>query len=372
MKHRIVVLGAGYAGAHAAGRLARRLHPADTEITVVNAEPHFVQRVRLHQLATGQHVARRPLRQVFAGTGVTLRQARVVAVDAENGTVTCEDGLHLGFDTLVYALGSTAATEGHHIAGVEGALKVRDRLGELTGGATVLVVGGGLTGIEAVTEIAESRPDLDVRIAVRGDFGDWLSDRARTHLHRVAARLGITVHEHTDGSRLAADLTVWATGFQAHPIAAASGVTVTDGRIVVDETMRSVSHPHVYAVGDAGFAAGPGDRPLRMACATGGPMAWQAADAIAARLTGGTVPENTIRYFAQCVSLGRRDGIIQFVTADDRATPKAIIGRPAARLKEIVCAGAAWNIAHPTLLLPTRRRRLAPATATVTGQHSRA
>jgi NADH dehydrogenase len=372
MKHRIVVLGAGYAGAHAAGRLARRLHPADTEITLVNAEAHFVQRIRMHQLATGQQVARRPLRDVLAGTGVTLRQARVVAVDADRRTVTCEDGSRIDFDTLVYALGSTASADGHHIAGESGALRVRDRLRELADGATVLVVGGGLTGIEAVTEIAESRPGLDVRIAVRGGFGDWLGDRARIHLRQVAARLGITVHEHTDGAGIPADLTVWATGFSAHPIAAASGVTVTDGRIVVDETMRSVSHPHVYAVGDAAIAAGPGGKPLRMSCASGTPMAWQAADAIAARLTGGTLPENTIRYFAQCISLGRRDGIVQLVTADDRAKPTAIIGRPAARIKELICAGAAWNIAHPTMMLPTRRRRLAPAVEAVAGQPARA
>ncbi|MEU8664964.1 FAD-dependent oxidoreductase, partial [Actinoplanes philippinensis] len=178
MKHRIVVLGAGYAGLHAAGRLARRLHPADTGITLVNAEPHFVQRIRMHQLATGQQVARRPLRDILAGTGVTLRQARVVAVDADHHTVTCEDGLQINFDTLVYALGSIAAAEGHHIAGEQSALRVRDRLRALPDGASVLVVGGGLTGIEAVTEIAESRPGLDVRIAVRGEFGDWLGGRA--------------------------------------------------------------------------------------------------------------------------------------------------------------------------------------------------
>ncbi|MGW2005712.1 oxidoreductase, partial [Streptomyces tubercidicus] len=59
MKHRIVVLGAGYAGAFAAGSLARRLAPADTEITVVNAEPDFVERMRLHQLAIGQDFAAR-------------------------------------------------------------------------------------------------------------------------------------------------------------------------------------------------------------------------------------------------------------------------------------------------------------------------
>src|SRR4028119_702850 len=53
MKHRIVVLGAGYAGAFTAGNLARRLSLMDAEITVVNAEPEFVQRLRLPPLAAG-------------------------------------------------------------------------------------------------------------------------------------------------------------------------------------------------------------------------------------------------------------------------------------------------------------------------------
>jgi hypothetical protein len=87
-------------------------------------------------------------------------------------------------------------------------------------------------------------------------------------------------------------------------------------------------------------------------------MAWQAADAIAARLTGREVPEVSLRYLNQCISLGRRDGIIQFVTADDRAKRWFITGGAAARYKELVCRGAAWSVAHPTLRLPTRRRRL--------------
>ena len=109
---------------------------------------------------------------------------------------------------------------------------------------------------------------------------------------------------------------------------------VTDtGQIVVDATMRSVSHPDVYAVGDAAFAMGPGDKPLRMSCASGTPMAWQAADAIAARLTGGKLPNVPLRYFNQCISLGRKDGMIQYVTADDRAVRAALTGRLAARLQ---------------------------------------
>ncbi|MET0415945.1 MAG: oxidoreductase, partial [Actinoplanes sp.] len=127
----------------------------------------------------------------------------------------------------------------------------------------------------------------------------------------------------------------------------------------VDATMRSVSHPEVYAVGDAAIAEGPAGKPLRMSCASGIPMAWQAADAIAARLTGrAKFPKAPLRYFNQCISLGRRDGIIQYVTADDRAKPSLLTGRLAAHYKEIVCKGAAWSIAHP-IPYPVRRRRVA-------------
>ncbi|WP_369390723.1 NAD(P)/FAD-dependent oxidoreductase [Streptomyces sp. CG1] len=379
MQHRIVVLGAGYAGAIAAGRLARRLRRDDVAITLVNAEPDFVERVRMHQLAVGQDLRPRPFSEMFAGTGVALKLAKVTAVDVDRRTVTVGDTEELEYDTLVYALGSTwndqgvpgAAEHAHDIAGRPGALRLRERLAGLDAGQPVVVVGGGLTGVEATTEIAEARPDLDVALAARGELGDWLSPKGRGHLRKVCDRLGITVHEHAtvtaveadrvttaDGGSLPAAVTVWTTGFAVHPIAVASTLEVTGtGRIVVDGTMRSVSHPDVYAIGDAAEAMGAGDKPLRMSCASGGPMAWQAADSIAARLTGGKLPKVPLRYFNQCVSLGRKEGLIQYVTADDRAVSAALTGRFAAVYKELVCKGAAWAVANP-VFLPTRRRRV--------------
>ncbi|MEU0559253.1 FAD-dependent oxidoreductase [Dactylosporangium sp. NPDC006015] len=375
-QHRIIVLGAGYAGAIAAGRLAKRLRREDVAITLVNAEPDFVERVRMHQLATGQTLKPRPFSAMLAGTGVQPRIAKITAVDVERRTVTA-GGEELGYDTLVYALGSGWNAQGvpgtaehaHELASRSGALRLRDRLARLDAGQPVVVVGGGLTGLEAATEIAEARPDLEVALAARGELGDWLSDKGRTHLRKVAARLGITAHEHTavarveadtvvtaDGRTIPAAVTVWTAGFAVHPIAQASGLEVTDtGRIVVDGTMRSVSHPEVYAVGDAAFAMGAGDKPLRMSCASGTPMAWQAADAIAARLTGGKLPNVPLRYFNQCISLGRKEGLIQYVTADDRAVSAVLTGRLAALYKELICKGAAWGVANPTLGLPTRR-----------------
>ncbi|MET8789127.1 MULTISPECIES: NAD(P)/FAD-dependent oxidoreductase [Streptomyces] len=407
MQHRIIVLGAGYAGASAAGRLARRLHRDDVSLTLVNAEPDFVERVRNHELATGRELPHRPLTDLLAGTGVELKVARVTAVDVDRKVVTVtgdtggtgdsgdigDSGAEeLAYDTLVYALGSRwndrgvpgAAEHAYEIAGRAGALRVRDRLAGLTAGQPVVVVGGGLTGLEAATEIAESRPDLDVTLAASDGLGDWLSPKGRAHLRAVFARLGITARENAkvtaveegrvvtaDGTVLPSALTVWTAGFAVHPIARATTLEVGDtGQIVVDGTMRSVSHPDVYAVGDAALVQGPGDKPLRMSCATGTPTAWQAADAIAARLTGGKLPHVPLRYFNQCVSLGRKDGLIQYVTADDRAVNAALTGRFAALYKELICKGAAWGVAHPTVGLPSRRRRIThpapaqPATAT--------
>ncbi|GAA0615867.1 NAD(P)/FAD-dependent oxidoreductase [Streptomyces crystallinus] len=383
MKHRIVVLGAGYAGAVTAGRLAKRLHRDDVEITLVNGDPDFVERVRMHQLASGQDLPSRPLRDLFAGTGVRIRTAFVTSVDVDRKTVELrggQGGEALGYDTLVYALGSTIADHGvpgvaayaHHLAGKPAALRLRARLGELAPGGTVLVVGGGLTGIEAATEIAEAHPGLKVSLAARGGVGDWLSDKAQRHLRGALDRFGITVHERTEiarveadravtgaGDELAAQVTVWTAGFTVHPIAAASTLEVSGtGRIVVDATMRSVSHPDVYAVGDAAYAIGAGGEPLRMACATANPMAWLAADALAARLTGRKVPDAPVGYAAQCISLGRRDAIFQRVTHEDRMTSTVITGRAGARIKEFIVAGTVWGITHPTNMAPSRRRHL--------------
>jgi NADH:ubiquinone reductase (H+-translocating) len=393
MQHRIIVLGAGYAGANAAGRLARKLSPEDVHITLVNAEPDFVERVRMHQVAAGQDLKVRPLAGMLAGTGVELRLAKVTAVDADRKTVAVIDAdgaAELQYDTLVYALGSGwndmgvpgTAEHAHEIASRPGALQVRERLARMDAGQTVVIVGGGLTGVEAVTEIAEARPDLDVAIAVRGGFGDWLTPKAQAHLRKVAAKLGITVHEHaavtavhadaveTETGTIPAALTIWTTGFAVHPIAAATTMEVTDrGQIVVDRDMRSVSHPDVFAVGDAGYAMSDVGKPLRMSCASGTPMAWIAADTIAAELTGGKRGKTGLTYFQQCISLGRNEGLIQFVTPDDQVKTGWIGGRTAAVYKELICKSAAWAASNPTMGMPTRRKHVAapaPANGTAT------
>lgn len=389
MQHRIVVLGAGYSGASAAGRLAKRLRREDVSVTLVNAEPDFVERVRLHQLATGRDLPSRPLAEMFEGTGVDLRVARVTAVDADRKavTLTTADGPdELPYDTLVYALGSHwddqgvpgAADHAHELAGRAGALRLREHLAALDAGRPVVVVGGGLTGLEAVTEIAEARPDLDVALVARDGLGDWLSDKGRRHLGRSSTGWASRC---TSTPRSSASRPTWSSPPTARscrpprpcgppaspstrsrgpppwrsPTPAGSSSTARCARSPTRTSTPSATRPGRWAPATS-----------RCACrAPRAPSAWQAADAIAARLTGGKRKDVPLRYFNQCVSLGRKDGLIQYVTADDRAVPRALAGRIAAVYKELVCKGAVWAVAHPTLGMPTRRRAVVeqPASA---------
>ncbi|WP_327117152.1 FAD-dependent oxidoreductase [Nocardia sp. NBC_01730] len=384
MKHRIVVLGAGYAGAFSAGYLARQLHADDFEITVVNAEPDFVERLRLHQLAAGRDLRHRPLAEVFAGTGIRPRVARVTAVDVEHRTVTVADGEgidRLGYDTLLYALGSTAADHGvpgvaehaFHVAGRPSVLRLRARLDELGEDGNVLVVGGNLTAIETVTEIAEAHPELRVSLATSGELGGWLGTKARRHLLRAFDRFGITVHEHTaierieetaavadDGTVFPSDATVWAAGFAVHPIAAASGLAVeSNGQITTDRQMRSVSHPDVYVAGDSAFVIGENGRPLPMSCASAGYTGMQATAAIIGDRTGRKVKATTLTYFGNHISLGRKDGIFQLVNGDASSKSGALVGRSAARVKSAIVAASGWSISRPTFGMPGHRYRSA-------------
>lgn len=386
MTHRILVLGAGYAGAVAAGTLARRLRPDDARITLVNTAPDFVERVRMHELAAGRTLRPRPLAAMFARTSVDLVIDRVARLDADARQVRLAGGEDLGYDSLVLALGSISAPPAAEVTDArirsvgsrEEALRLRADLAALPAGSRVSVVGAGLTGLEVATEIAESRPDLALTLLTGGRVGAGLSSRAVRHLRSVLARLGIEAHEGVrvesadgahvrtaDGRSRPSDLIIWSSGFTPSPLGGASGLeTHADGRVLVDRTLRSRSHPEVLAAGDAAWARGPGGGPLRMSCASGIPMGWQAAETLVAELYGREAPRVPLGYVTQCVSLGRRDGLIQPVRFDDTARVTALTGRAAALTKEQVCRGAAWAAGRPTLGLPVPARPMRQAAST--------
>jgi NADH dehydrogenase FAD-containing subunit len=142
MRAKVVVLGAGYAGLPAAKRLARQVHAEEVGVTLVNARAEFVERPRLHQLATGQPVAVPQLAAFLAGTAVKLQLGTVTGIDVDGNTVTVQTGRGaqvIGYDTLVYALGSNidicavpgVAEHAWSLTDREAAVRLGCRLGEL-------------------------------------------------------------------------------------------------------------------------------------------------------------------------------------------------------------------------------------------------
>lgn len=145
-----------------AGRLKGR---DDIHITLVNPQTRFTERLRLHQTASGQELLDLQIPDRLAGTGVHFVQGWVTSIDADAQTVRIDDDYELRYDTLVYALGSVADTESvpgvdefaYTLNGAQDAATFAAQLDRLDG-ATVVVAGGGLTGIESAAEIAEQHP----------------------------------------------------------------------------------------------------------------------------------------------------------------------------------------------------------------------
>ncbi|NMO90993.1 NAD(P)/FAD-dependent oxidoreductase [Actinomycetospora sp. TBRC 11914] len=358
---RVVVLGGGYGGQLAAQALARR---TDAAVTLVNDGDRFVQRIRLHQLASGQPVDAPRYTDLLDGTGVAFVDDRVVDLDLAAHKVHLRDGAPLDHDVLVYALGSHAVVpeHAHDVSTPDGAARLAARLAD-DGVRRVAVVGAGLTGIETATELAETRPDLTTTMLTAGSLDDDLSPRGAAHVRRVAARLGLRIVEHApvgavrDGGLVLADGTVepanavvWTTGFVVGDLAGRAGLAVdTAGRIAVDAALRSTSHPDVVAVGDAAAPVATSGDVVRMACATALPAAQHAARTVAALLAGREPRPWRFRYAIRCVSLGRRDGLVQVVHSDDRPRDLVVTGRAAARIKEAICVNALRVQTHPRI-----------------------
>lgn len=360
--HEIVVLGAGYAGLAAAMSLAGRTRRrADLRITLVNAGERFTQRLRLHQVATGQDVVGPLISEMIEDTGIEFVEGWVTGIDTTERTIRVDDERVLGYDTLVYALGSVADT----VPGVEAHAYTFNSHNDaellsrrLAGAGTVVVCGSGLTGVEAATEIAERDAGSEVVLLGRDEPGAELGERARAHLRGALDRLGVRVRhgveivkvlpdavELTGGELVDADAVLWTAGVRAGEVAAAAGLAVDErGRIVTDGTLRSTSHPEVYAIGDTA-AIRQGFGVLHGTCQSGMPTGAYAARNIARQLNGKQPNPFRFGYLHIPVSLGRNDAIVQFTRPDGSPRRWHLTGKTAAWYKETVTASGLSSIA---------------------------
>jgi NADH dehydrogenase FAD-containing subunit len=197
-----------------------------------------------------------------------------------------------------------------------------------------------------------------VELLTAGTLGADLSAEGAAHVRQVMHHLGIRIHDGAkvthltdgaahlaDGSRMPFDVAVWTSGFRVSPLATEAGLPVNQrGQIMTDASLRAVDHTNLFAVGDAAEAYGVGDDPLRMACATAMPMAAHAADNLARLLQGETPEPFGFRYVIRCISLGRKDALVQTVDGADRPRPRITTGWQGALVKEGICRFVVYTI----------------------------
>jgi NADH:ubiquinone reductase (H+-translocating) len=267
------------------------------------------------------------------------------------------DGGTVGYDYLIYAVGSCpahprvpgAAEFAYPIAGLEQAQRLRQVVDAAPATAAVTVVGAGATGIETAAELAAA--GRTVTLVCGGVLGPYLHPRGRHSLAKRLAKLGVAVLDGPDatvtavtrdavqlagGRTLPSTVTIWTAGFGVPDLAARSGLS-TDalGRLLTDETLTSVDDVRIVAAGDS---AAPSDLPLRMSSQAAGPLGAHAADTVLSRIAGEQPAPLNQGFIGQCLSLGRRAGILQLAHKDDTVKGFYLGGRLGAKLKEFLCS----------------------------------
>ena len=295
---RILIIGTGFAGMYAALSAARlrdiqRVAPDALEILVVSPEPNLVIRPRLYEPAPETMVA--PLSPLFEAVDVRYRPGRVDAIDTaarEIGFVG-RDGSEerLSYDRLILAAGSRLfmpripglAEHGFNVNGIDEAVALDHHLRALAhrpqspGRDTVVVAGGGFTGIEVATALPgrlrtilgdDTRPRVVIverGPAVAADMGAHPRPVIEAALHQagVEAKVGTGVEivdasgvTLSDGTRIDSATVVWAAGMRASPLTAMIPAERDPlGRLLVDRHLRVPGIADVFATGDTCRAA---------------------------------------------------------------------------------------------------------------------
>ncbi len=304
MKTRILILGGGFGGVYAALELDKTLAwKEDVEVTLVSRENFILFTPMLHEVAASDldltHIVN-PIRKMLKH--VNFFHAEVESIDLENKTVRVAHSevrhVHdLPYDHLIIALGNV--TNFFRMPGLEetaftmkslgDAIGVRNHLIEMLEAAdfecaagdrdqlmTVVVAGGGFSGIETIagindflreaTRFYSHLSQMQIRVVVvhpgpvvLPELGEVLGAYAQKEL--IARGVEVLVNTRvkavngncitlSDGSSINANTLIWTAGTAAHPICAALPCANEKGRLQVNEFLQVEGWPGVWALGD--------------------------------------------------------------------------------------------------------------------------
>jgi NADH:quinone reductase (non-electrogenic) len=339
----VIVVGSGFAGLWAALGAARRLAELAVpegvvDITVLSAKPFHDIRVRNYEADLS--ACRIPLADLLDPAGVAHIATEVTAIDAGARTVTTSSGVTYGYDRLLLASGSHVLKPaipglrefGFDVDTYDDAIRLQRHLQGLAdctptpAAATVVVVGAGLTGIETACELPNrlgalfARSDVTPRVVLvdHNLVGSDMGASARPVIEQalsdngVETRTGVSVAavstggvSLSSGEQLEAATVVWCAGMRASSLTEQLPV-VRDrlGRVPVDDHLRVIGVPSMFAAGDVAAARMDDEHLSVMSCQHGRPMGRYAGYNVISDLFGEPMLTLRIPWYVTVLDLG--------------------------------------------------------------------
>jgi NADH dehydrogenase len=346
MKQHILVIGAGFGGMWTALSATRLfdIHGHDAvEVTVL--APQAELRVRPRFYEPNAHQLAAPIGDLFDAVGVKFIKGAAETIDVEQKSVGYIDasGAHqvLSYDKLVLATGSrlaSANTQGvveyafdvdqiEQAVRLENHLKSLANLPESTARNTVVVAGGGFTGIETATEmparlraILGEAANINVVIVDRGEkVGASMGAEISQSIAEASTELGVkwqlkssvvAVDENgvtlADGQRIDAKTVIWTTGVRASSLTEqVPGERDGLGRLHVDAHLKVIGQDDIFATGDVAYAASDdiGNHAL-MTCQHAIVLGRHAGNNVAAQILGVEPTPYSQPKYVTCLDLG--------------------------------------------------------------------
>ena len=346
MKQQILIIGAGFGGmwtALSATRLLDIHGHNQVEVTVLAPQAELRIRPRFYEPEAHRLVA--PIGELLDAVGVTFIKGAAETIDVQQKQVVYTDAAGARqirpYDKLVLATGSGLAlpdTRGvaqyaFDVDQIEQAIRLENHLKSLAelppsrGRNTVVVAGGGFTGIETATEmparlraILGEHADMEVIIVDRGEkVGASLGAEISQSIAEASDELGVTwrlkssvvaVDEQGvtlgDGQRIEAKTVIWTTGVRASSLTAQiPGERDGLGRLHVDAHLQVIGQQDIFATGDVAYAATDdlGNHAL-MTCQHAIVLGRHAGNNVAAQILGVAPVAYSQPKYVTCLDLG--------------------------------------------------------------------
>jgi len=277
IRSRVVIIGGNFAGLVAASRLS-----CSHDVTVIDPRADFEWTPNIHEILSGvknRDAVVLPRSECVSRYGHTFLHDAVTHIDRESKAVSTESGLVLPYDVCLIAAGSQRTTFGIEGADefaiglhlVNDAVCIADRLDKLAQRKrrpSVVIVGGGVSGIEAVGEILRRRAQgdsfnihvVELQTRILEQYAEGLTEDAvqRIAPHSVMLHTGTAVSKVNarnvilgNGEKLPADLCIWSAGMTMPDFLRNTGLsTAGEEWLPVDETLKSRHADNIFVAGD--------------------------------------------------------------------------------------------------------------------------